>query len=160
MQVAQVAGSSRYKVSDTGVVFGVNGLPLKLRTTDRGYVIACVADGRYKKVHRLVAEAFVSNPDKKPEVNHKDGNKLNNAASNLEWVTRQENMRHAIGSGLCKPLGKGEDGLRAILTQEQVDFIRTNCKRRDKELSMSALARKFNVSVSCIHLAYHGRNWT
>lgn len=58
--------------------------------------------GRKKnhKIHRLVAEAFIPNPDDKPEVNHKDGNTQNNHASNLEWVTASENVTHALGSGL------------------------------------------------------------
>jgi hypothetical protein len=54
-------------------------------------------------IHRLVAELFVSNPDGKTVVNHKDGNKANNTADNLEWVTASENSLHAVGSGLMKP---------------------------------------------------------
>lgn len=50
--------------------------------------------------HRLVAEAFIPNPDHMPEVNHKDGNKQNNAVSNLEWTNRSRNMRHAYRTGL------------------------------------------------------------
>ncbi len=52
------------------------------------------------RIHRLIAETFINNPESKPQVNHKDGNKLNYSISNLEWVTRSENVRHAFQSGL------------------------------------------------------------
>ena len=52
------------------------------------------------KVHRLVAETFIPNPEHLPEINHKDGNKLNNNADNLEWCTRSQNMLHSWGTGL------------------------------------------------------------
>lgn len=71
----------------------------------QGYLRAPLnSDGRtrFVKVHRLVSEAYLPNPDGKPEINHRDGNKHNNACSNLEWVTRLENIQHAWRIGLYR----------------------------------------------------------
>ena len=58
------------------------------------------------KIHRLIALAYCPNPNGHKEVNHKDGNKLNNHASNLEWVSRSENLRHAHALGLRSSRGE------------------------------------------------------
>lgn len=75
------------------------GIELRQNITDRGYARVTIA-GKSESVHRLVALAFVDNPRNLPEINHIDGNKLNNTAGNLEWCTRSENMRHAYANGL------------------------------------------------------------
>lgn len=66
------------------------------------YLTLCDKDGVSKRarVHRLVAEAFIPNPDNLPQVNHKDGCKWNNHVSNLEWVTIRDNLIHSFRTGL------------------------------------------------------------
>lgn len=72
---------------------------------DKGYVNArlyCDGVGTYMKIHRLVGEAFIENPENKAEINHKDFNKTNNNVENLEWATHQENVAHASINGRMK----------------------------------------------------------
>ena len=121
----------------------------------KGYLrISLYKNGKTKLyfVHILVARAFIPNPDKKPFVNHVDGNKLNNNASNLEWVTASENQQHAIKLGLQKT---GCERHNAKLLLEQIRDIRTNCVPGDPKLSFTAFAKKFNVNISTVSDAYH-----
>lgn len=100
-----------YTVSSAGAVVSSGayiksrkGVPLKANPTGTSkylYVKLWKNGKMYNRsVHRLVAQAFVENPGRKPTVNHKDGDKTNNNAANLEWVTLAENLQHAYATGL------------------------------------------------------------
>ena len=93
----------RFEVSDQGRVRNkITGHILKPVPMERGYLRVSLSyngKGHTKKIHKLVAIAFVPNPLNKSEINHINGNKLDNRAVNLEWATRKENMEHASKNG-------------------------------------------------------------
>ena len=99
------------------------------------------------RIHRMVAEAFIKNPENKPYVNHLDGNKKNNNVCNLEWCTAKENSIHAYKTGLAK-VGSGANNPGATLTWEQVEEIRKNYKE-NKE-THKTIAERYGVERTCI----------
>ena len=94
----------QYQISNTGKIrTAKTGRILTPVIDKRGYERVCLFKcdrERRHKIHRLVALAYIPNPDNKPQVNHKDGNKRNNSVDNLEWVTNDENMSHSRANGL------------------------------------------------------------
>ena len=102
-----------------------------------------------KKIHRLVAIAFLPNPDNKPQVNHKDGIKTNNYPSNLEWCTNSENQIHAYKKGLNKHtenhnIANAKKGLlKRKLSAEDVINLR---KMRENGLTYKKIGEHFNIS--------------
>lgn len=95
-----IDGFSKYMITSWGRVYSLaDGIFLKQQENEKGYLRVDIVDDagikRHKKVHRLVAEAFIQNENGYPQVNHIDGNKQNNSFTNLEWVTNEENARKA-----------------------------------------------------------------
>lgn len=135
---SKINGFPNYSVSNTGKVRNDNSGKTKVpvRGTTGYYNVDLYNNGKRSKIsiHRIVGETFVDNPNNKPQINHIDGNKLNNNVENLEWVTASENMQHAFRSGLAKPsrgmLGKknpngGRKGkpVRIVETGEEFSSI-------------------------------------
>lgn len=113
--------------------------------------------GRYKNenIHRLVAGAFIDNPENKPFVNHKDGNKFNNCSDNLEWLTPSENTRHALRHSLMNT-ARGEAKIRtAKLTTVQILSIRQEVKSAPQ----TEVAKKYGVCQQAISRIVTHRNW-
>lgn len=123
-----IKGFEDYKVSEYGEVFSLKGSKLlKPRYTKDGYVYYRLSkSGGIQKdfrSHRLVAYAWLPNPNNLETVNHIDGVKTNNHYSNLEWMNRSNQLQHAYDLGLKKPM-RGLAHSVAKATKEQVIYIR------------------------------------
>ena len=149
---------TEYFVTEDGDVYR-NGRKLKPNLKKGYYNLTPSVYGKilYKTIHRMVAEVYIPNPFNKPQINHIDGNKINNHISNLEWVNASENQLHRfykLGKGI------GESNYISKLTEENVKFIRENYIPRHKEFSQGALARRFGVNQKTIWCVIHSLSWT
>ena len=144
-----------YEITTDGdVINKKTGRILKVQPNGKGYLRFSLLVGEKRKyffVHRIVAEMYVPNPEGKPQVNHIDGNKRNNRADNLEWVTNYENRQHALQNGFHLT---GEKCSWSKLKQEDVDYVRMHPEERIMDL-----AKKYGVSRSAISSIRCGRAW-
>ena len=150
----------RYLVNSIGEVFSIRSNRLISQRLDRyGYPRVNLYEGTKNHtvtVHRLVAKAFVPNPDNLPEVNHIDGVKTNNSADNLEWVSSSENQKHAFKLGLQKG-NKGEQNGAAKYSEDDVVLVcelLTNGKRN------AEIRDETGYSLSFIEKIKYGECWT
>lgn len=148
---------------------------MKQLINSRGYLTVKLNKKTYM-IHRLVALYFIGEPKEgQTQVNHKDGNKLNNSVNNLEWCTPKENIIHAFKTGLNKAgLGKKQTYKssetkqkslsnlkdKSALTDDQVRYCRKVFVPRDKSYSATALALKFGVSVAAMAKIVKGETYS
>lgn len=107
-------------------------------------------------LHRLIAQAFIPNPENKPCINHKDCNKQNNKIENLEWVTYSENTVHGVKNGLISGC-KGENCGKSKLTEEEVLQIREIYSL--KKYSFSQIGKMFNIGSSNVEAIGKRKTW-
>ena len=144
-----------YAVDDTGHVWALRSGQPRLMHPSRdkdGYAQVLLYDSEKNRhrfyVHRLVARAFILNPDELPQINHIDGNKSHNSVSNLEWCDAEHNNLHAHRAGL-HPTDK--------LTINDARRIRAEYRKGVRGCGMRALAKKYGVSVGHICHVLQGK---
>jgi hypothetical protein len=142
----KIPWAERYEVSENGIVFDtLRGRYLNKRIGKNGYeYVNMVIDGRrvIKSVHRIVGRVFVDGYDPTLDINHIDGIKTNNVFSNLEWVTRRQNIQHAYKNNLrasqrgtsklknAKPIiGIDKNGIRYYFNTQEEAAKKTGAKR-------------------------------
>jgi len=136
----------------------LKGKPIKPKLTKFGYYGVGLVDGcggrKHLRVNRLVALAFIPNPDNLPEVHHKDHNKINNCVDNLEWVTKSKNIREAILAG--KHHGGFKRALKhhiGKLSYEDVSSI----TELIKVMSNAEIADRYKISRGHVSTIVHGK---
>lgn len=106
-----------YECSDLGRIKNkTTNKILKGTISNKGYIMVHIKNKKNISVHRLIAEAFIDNPENKPFINHIDGNKTNNNINNLEWCTHLENVRHMINTLHKNPGGRNKRSIRCVET--------------------------------------------
>ena len=140
-----------YEITRDGHVINIHtGKEVKPQINGTGYYRVAIGK-KLKFVHRLVAQKYIPNPENLPQVNHKDGNRLNNCADNLEWVSNRDNSLHALHNGWMRI---EENHQFAKLTRESVAYIKAH-----PEMSRNELAKMFNISPHTISDIRKGRTW-
>lgn len=148
----------KYEVSSRGFVRRIGGGMMGLMKHASGYVFVRLSnrdERKTERVHRLVAEAFLPNPDRLPCVNHIDFDKANNDVSNLEWCTQTYNLQHSHKAGRMFRHPIGTISPTRVLSSEAADKIAI--EYRSGIGSMSALAVKHGISKKTVLRAVQGK---
>lgn len=158
-----IYGYENYQVSNTGLVKNNSSWKVLNKNTIGKYhgVTLCKSSQHRKMqlIHRLVAKAFIPNPDNKPQINHIDGNKLNNHVSNLEWCTASENSIHSYKLGLSTPSKNnlGNFGAKAHRRRAVIAY-KKNGEFVGNYPTIRQAAKVFNISEGSIWNCINGRS--
>ena len=137
----------------------IHGKKLKSYVGSNGYPHITFRDGNKIKgfnVHRILGIAFIPNPLNLPQINHKDGNKLNNNLSNLEWCTYSGNVKHAYSTGLRK-CQRGVNSKTAKLNPDKAKEICMSYK--EGGISMIEIGKRYGISGSTVSDIISGKTW-
>lgn len=162
----------QYEVSDTGLVRRVRDM-LEVKPFDNGGYDRVKLEGRGQLVHRLVAMAFIPNPNELDTVNHKDRNKRNNHANNLEWMSNGDNVRHSHDdkrivylrktmSDVGKKFGaeNGRNSAKAVVQlSKSGDFIAQYISAREAEKATGVGYRLISQVCNGSKKSAHGYLW-
>jgi len=149
MNYAQIKDFPNYVIYESGKVVNMTtGKDVSICVHKHGHHVVRLWHNNKTKlfnIYRLLAIHFIPNPENKREVNHIDGNRMNYALSNLEWVTPSENMKHAYKNGLLGgTFGKGSKHQLRKLSLQDIFNIRT---LRKQGLKLREIASQFNISI-------------
>lgn len=145
--------NTNYYVSSNGEVRKPNGNLMNGGLNSYGYRRVSIHHKEYL-VHRLVAQAFIPNPNNLPQVNHIDGDKTHNFVDNLEWVDNYHNYLHAVEHGLRpQEFKKGVQNINSKLTKQDVEDIKTS------NLTAKDLSIKYNMDISNIYKIQKGETY-
>lgn len=156
--LGKIKSLSRFRKGNNGARVPVKEIILKQAVNKLGYAVVSLSKNGKRpqfRVHRLVAFAFLDNPRELPQINHIDGDKLNNKLSNLEWVTPKENTKHAKSIG-ARDYAFGENSHYAKLTEKDVERI---LRLVADGLSIAEVAFEYNVHNSSIERIKNNRTW-
>lgn len=149
-----------YTITKNGKVFGKYGQDISIRPNTDGYAsFTAGKKGRRTRetVHRLVAKLFIDNPNNLPEVDHLDSNRMNPAADNLEWVTKEENLKRAYARGNHRGRGVGEKNNKSKLNRELVSQMRV--EYWVYSVSIADISKKHEVPWSTVSNVVKGYTW-
>ena len=148
--------NTKYKITRSGKLLNSKTYRImKPSLCSEGYLLVGI-NSKTKSLHRLIAETFIPNPLNLPCVNHKDGNKLNNKVSNLEWCTYSSNTLHAFKNNLQKPK-QGSEVYCSLLNEDIVKEIRI--KYATNLYTQEQLAIMYNTDQTNVSLIVTNKSW-